>query len=83
MLLLSGEADPITPPAYAELAAASLSRAWLLTGRNQGHGLVSVGCVPRILAGFVTSMALEDNAADCLADAFAMPFFIDFSGPMP
>jgi pimeloyl-ACP methyl ester carboxylesterase len=83
VLLLSGEADPITPPAYAELAAASLSRAWLLTGRNQGHGLISVGCVPRILAGFVTSMALEDNAADCLADAFAMPFFIDFSGPMP
>lgn len=83
VLLLSGEADPITPPAYADMAAAGLSRAWLLTGKNQGHGLAPVGCMPRVIAGFITSLALEDGAADCLEDAFVMPFFVDFSGPMP
>ena len=81
--LLSGEADPITPPRYAELAAVDLDKAWLLTGTNQGHGLGAVGCMPRVIGGFVDAMALEDGAADCLGDAFAMPFFLDFTGPTP
>jgi len=83
VLLLSGDADPITPPRYAELAAVDLENAWLLTGTNQGHGLGIVGCMPRVIAGFVEAMALEDGAADCLGDAFAMPFFTGFTGPTP
>ena len=83
VLLLSGDADPVTPPRYAELAAVDLERAWLLTGTNQGHGLGVVGCMPRVIGGFVEAAALEDGAADCLGDAFAMPFFLDFTGPRP
>ena len=83
VLLLSGDADPITPPRYAELAAVDLDRAWLLTGTNQGHGLGTVGCMPRVISGFVAAKALEAGAADCLGDAFAMPFFLGFTGPMP
>jgi len=83
VLLLSGDADPITPPRYAELAAVDLERAWLLTGTNQGHGLGAVGCMPRVIASFIDAMALEDDAADCLGEAFAMPFFLDYSGPTP
>ena len=83
VLLLSGDADPITPPRYAELAAVDLEKAWLLTGTNQGHGLGAVGCMPRIIGDFVTAMALEDGVADCLGDAFAMPFFLGFTGPTP
>ncbi len=83
VLLLSGDADPITPPRYAELAAVDLDRAWLLTGTNQGHGLGVVGCMPRVIGSFVAAMALEHGVADCLGDAFAMPFFLDFSGPTP
>jgi pimeloyl-ACP methyl ester carboxylesterase len=83
VLLLSGDADPITPPRYAELAASSLSNAWLLTGKNQGHGLGTVGCMPRIIGSFVDAGKLGDGAADCLADSFAMPFFLSFAGPKP
>jgi len=83
VLLLSGDADPITPPRYAELAAVDLKNAWLLTGTNQGHGLGAVGCMPRIIASFIDAMALQEGVADCLGDAFAMPFFLDYSGPMP
>jgi pimeloyl-ACP methyl ester carboxylesterase len=83
VLLLSGDADPVTPPRYAELAAVDLEKAWLLTGTNQGHGLGAVGCMPRIVASFIAAMALEDGVADCLGDAFAMPFFLDYSGPTP
>lgn len=83
VLLLSGDADPITPPAYAAMAAIRLSRAWLLTGEHQGHGLAAVGCMPRVIDEFVTMLQLEDGAADCLEQAFAMPFFVNFSGPDP
>ncbi len=83
VLLLSGEADPITPPEYAQLASVELRRAWLLTGKAQGHGIASVGCMPRVIAHFVTEMTLENAGAGCLDDAFAMPFFLDFTGPDP
>ena len=81
VLLLSGGADPITPARYAEMAAVDLRAAWLLTGEDQGHGLAAVGCMPRVIGEFVKTAALADGAADCLADAFVMPFFIDYSGP--
>ena len=83
VLLLSGSADPITPPRYAEMAAVNLSNAWRLTGKNQGHGLAFVGCMPRLIGRFVANMQLEEGEADCLQDAFAMPFFVDYSGPAP
>ena len=83
VLLLSGDADPITPPRYAELAAINLSKAWLLTGRNQGHGLAIVGCMPRLIGQFVTDMQLAEDDGDCLEEAFTMPFFVDYSGPAP
>jgi hypothetical protein len=83
VLLLSGGADPITPARYAEMAAVDLRAAWLLTGEDQGHGLAVVGCMPRIIGEFVKAAALADGAAECLADAFVMPFFVDYSGPAP
>ena len=83
VLLLSGEADPITPPAYAELAAVGLRNARLRTVPGQGHGMAPVGCVPMLLGEFV-SAADPDAAADaCVEKAFAMPFFTSFSGPAP
>ena len=83
VLLLSGEADPITPPEYAQMAAVELRQAWLLTGKNQGHGIAPVGCMPRVIDLFIDNAALADGDASCLDDAFSMPFFLDFTGPAP
>ncbi len=82
-LLLSGGADPITPPGYATRAAAGLRRAWLLTGVDQGHGQLAVGCMPDVVAAFVAAGELEDGAAECFDESFVMPFFLSFSGPAP
>ena len=82
-LLLSGSADPITPPGYATRAATRLTRAWLLTGEDQGHGQLAVGCMPDVIASFVNDAGLEDGAAACIEDSFVMPFFLSFSGPQP
>ena len=81
VLLLSGEADPITPPRYAELAAVDFSNARLLTGHKQGHGLAPRGCMPDVIAEFVETADPQSLEVDCLERLFAMPFFLDFAGP--
>ena len=83
VLLLSGEADPITPPAYADLAAVDLGNALHLTGKKQGHGQAPQGCMPTIIGDFVAAASIENLHTDCLDRLFAMPFFLDFSGPAP
>ncbi len=83
VLLLSGEADPITPPAYADLAAVDLGNALHLTGKKQGHGQAARGCMPEIIARFVDAADTADLQTECLERLFAMPFFLDFAGPAP
>jgi len=83
VLLLSGDADPITPPSYADLAAVDLENATHLIGRNQGHGQIRVGCTPRLVADFIASADVAEIDASCLERSFVMPFFLDFSGPNP
>lgn len=82
-LLLSGDADPITPPRYAMLAAANLRKARLVTAKHQGHGQAAVGCTPRVLADFIAGTNPLELDTDCLSKSFVMPFFLDFSGPRP
>ena len=45
-LLLSGEADPVTPPADAERAASGLTRHRHLILKGEGHGQLTTGCMP-------------------------------------
>ena len=83
VLLLSGTADPITPPRFAEMAATDMVNSWHIVGADQGHGLAAVGCMPRIIGEFIEAATLADGTAECMDDAFVMPFFIDFTGPAP
>lgn len=83
VLLLSGDADPITPPRYASLAMVDLQRARHLIGAQQGHGQAAIGCMPRIIGEFVSSADPENLDTQCLERSFVMPFFLDFSGPSP
>jgi pimeloyl-ACP methyl ester carboxylesterase len=83
VLLLSGEADPVTPPHFADLAAVDLSNARHIVGRRQGHGQAPRGCMPDIIGRFVSSAALDELGEDCFERVFAMPFFLHFSGPSP
>ena len=83
VLLLSGDADPITPPRYADLAAVELGNALHLVGDRQGHGQLAAGCMPKIVARFIATADVASLDASCMEDTFVMPFFLDFSGPMP
>jgi pimeloyl-ACP methyl ester carboxylesterase len=84
VLLLSGEYDPVTPPAYAEsLMHSGLGNARHIIGSGQGHGLASVGCVPNLLEDFVANPDLAALDPTCLAREPPMPFFLSFQGPQP
>ena len=83
VLLLSGDADPITPPGYARLAMVDLANKKHLVGENQGHGQIAVGCTRRIVANFIDTADLDGLDTGCLERSFVMPFFLDFSGPSP
>ncbi len=83
VLLLSGDADPITPPRYAELAAIDLKNAVHLVDKDQGHGQLGVGCMPQLIADFIDTADPTSLDTECLDRSFVMPFFLDFSGPNP
>ena len=83
VLLLSGDADPITPPGFAEIAAVELTNALPLTGKNQGHGQATRGCMPSVIADFVERATVANLDTECLERQFAMSFFLGYSGPSP
>lgn len=83
VLLLSGSADPITPPAYAERAAESLANHLHLVGQDMGHILAPLGCVPRLIARYVDEASLENVAGECVERLAPLPFFTSFNGPTP
>src|SRR6202042_769412 len=65
-LLLSGEADPVTPTADAERPARGLKHHRLLVLSGEGHGQVATGCIPKLMAEFLASAAPRMLDAACL-----------------
>jgi alpha-beta hydrolase superfamily lysophospholipase len=82
-LLLSGEADPVTPPGDAERAAAGLTRHRHLILRGEGHGQLATGCMPRLMAEFLDTASPEKLDASCLDRHTPAPFFVNSTGPSP
>ena len=83
VLLLSGTADPITPPGYAEEAMIEMTNKRHIANVDQGHGQVIVGCMPEVVADFIATADPAGLDVSCKDQAFVMPFFVDFSGPTP
>jgi pimeloyl-ACP methyl ester carboxylesterase len=82
-LLLSGEADPVTPPVDAERAASGLTRHRHLILNGEGHGQLSTGCMPIIAADFLDNAAPDKLDASCLDRHTPEPFFLSMTGPAP
>jgi pimeloyl-ACP methyl ester carboxylesterase len=82
-LLLSGEADPVTPPADAERLAQGLRRHRHLILKGEGHGQVATGCVPVLMARFLDSPDPAALDASCLDHHHPAPFFVGLTGPAP
>ena len=88
VLILSGGADPVTPPRHGDAVARSLPRALHLVAPNLGHGVTSHGCAPELIGRFVRQadepargpfVGIEDGRdAKCLA---RLPAPLPFRAP--
>ena len=50
---------------------------------HQGHGQIAAGCMPQVIADFINAADPSGLDDSCMERAFVMPFFVDFSGPLP
>jgi pimeloyl-ACP methyl ester carboxylesterase len=82
-LLLSGDADPVTPPDDALRAAQGLRHHRNLVLEGEGHGQVATGCVPTLMASFLDDAVPETLDTSCLKQHHPAPFFVGLSGPSP
>ncbi|ASR43078.1 cysteine protease [Xanthomonas citri pv. mangiferaeindicae] len=82
-LLMSGELDPVTPPAYAERVLAGLPNGRHLVFKGQGHGTFALGCAPKLLAQFIESTDAKALDAKCLDAMRPVPPFTSFNGWSP
>ena len=81
--MLSGEADPITPPWHAEELRASLSNSLDIIFKGMGHGNGTSDCARRIMEKFIETASTGGLDVTCAAGVEPPPFFMDFSGPQP
>lgn len=87
VLLLSGEADPVTPPRNAERAIGPdgryLSNARHIVVPGQGHGVADKGCLPALLGEFVEAASHGGLDPRCLERLGPAAFFLDFTSTAP
>jgi pimeloyl-ACP methyl ester carboxylesterase len=65
-LLFSGELDPLTPPAWGERVAQSLSQSLHLILPNSGHGVVLEDCALQIADEFLLGTSLDALNTSCI-----------------
>ena len=80
-LVLTGELDPVTPPRYGDVIASGLQNAQHITVTGEGHNVLSVGCLPRLVADFIETFAIKDTA--CIDDRRSLPVFTGAYGWEP
>ncbi len=75
-LILAGEYDPVTPPGWARLAAATLGRHYYFEVPRGGHALVDAGPCPLGLVIDFINRPLDQPDGGCLSGArleFTLP----------
>ena len=83
VLLLTGTRDPVTPPSYAEQAAAHFPNSLVLTGTGLGHSVITNYCLREVAGQFLESGSIEGLDTECVARIKPTPFFTSILGPNP
>jgi pimeloyl-ACP methyl ester carboxylesterase len=74
VLLLSGQLDPVTPPANAEQAARTLPNSLSLVIPGLGHNVVFAGCLPDLVATFLQAGTVKGLDTSCVKQIQPEPF---------
>jgi pimeloyl-ACP methyl ester carboxylesterase len=83
VLLLSGELDPVVPPAWGEAVRATMPRARHIVAPGTGHNVTPVGCTPALIAQFVEQADASRLDARCLDGLRRPPFVTSLAGWRP
>lgn len=83
ILVLGGEFDPVTPPRYGEQVMKGFSNAKLIVARGQGHGVMGLGCIPKLVGEFVEKLDAKTLDAKCVDALGPTPALINFNGAAP
>ncbi|WP_140727675.1 alpha/beta hydrolase [Pseudomonas sp. Hp2] len=82
-LLLSGELDPVTPPRYAERVLEGLPNGRHLVAPGQGHNVMALGCIPKLIGQFIDQADAKSLDAQCVGTLSRVPAFTSFNGWEP
>ncbi len=75
VLLLSGGADPATPPRHGEAVRGELKNALHLIAPHLGHGVAHQGCAPELIHRFIGQAHFDGIDGSCLSEIPAPTFF--------
>jgi pimeloyl-ACP methyl ester carboxylesterase len=82
-LVLAGELDPVTPPSYGAEIVRNLGNALLLTAAGQGHSVIDIGCMPRLVNRFIETLDVKTLDSECLNRLGSTPAYIGYNGAAP
>jgi hypothetical protein len=83
VLVLSGEVDPVTPPAWGTSVVKHLSHGTHIIVPSTGHGVVTTPCGNHLVTDFIEHASAEGLDTDCVASVRRPPFFVTPAGPDP
>ncbi|HXV65476.1 MAG TPA: alpha/beta fold hydrolase [Vicinamibacteria bacterium] len=83
VLLLSGEADPVTPPENAEIVHSQLDRSLHIVAPGQGHVVIHRGCISSLASNFIEKGTFDGIDTSCVDRIAPRAFFTSFAGPLP
>jgi len=80
VLILSGGADPATPPRHGERVAKGFKRATHVLAPHLAHGVSMHGCAPELVAGFIRNAGTAGLDLGCLEKLPPPKFFAPPTG---
>jgi len=81
VLLITGQWDPVTPPAHGDMAAKTLSNSLHIVVPHGGHGLgglQNINCVDGLIAQFIETPSVKDLDTSCIRTIKREGFMLKF-----
>ncbi len=82
-LLLSGEFDPVTPPAYGDLALSTLRNATHVIVSGMGHNTIHQPCISDSVTDFYQELEPQKLDVRCASEIRRPPFVLSAAGTAP
>ncbi len=82
-LILSGAFDPVTPPRWGEAMARHFANARHVVVPGAAHNTSFTGCVPELIASFLSRGGADGLDTTCVEKRKRPPFVLGGTGAMP